>query len=311
MSSKYYDSSGKEVYDGEIAYAADINTINSAVNTAFEQVETDIDQVNDDADQWAAEAEKWAEESENVEVESGKYSAKHYSLKAAASASGASVSASAASSSASSASTSASTATTQAGLAATAKTNAETAETNAETAQTAAEAAQTAAEAAQTAAETAETNAETAETNAETAEDMAQEWAEKAEDSAITDNPGSYSALHWAAKAQGYATNSPYPIDTLEAKGSVSGAVACDASSYDTFTMTIAGATTISFSNLATGRTIALIITNAGSNITWPSSVKWPEGTEPTWSTSGTDRVVFQQVATSNIQGASGGIAYA
>ena len=31
----------------------------------------------------------------------------------------------------------------------------------------------------------------------------AQEWAEKAEDSEITDNPGSYSARHWAAKAAG------------------------------------------------------------------------------------------------------------
>jgi hypothetical protein len=34
---------------------------------------------------------------------------------------------------------------------------------------------------------------------------MAEEWAEKAEDSAITGNPGKYSAYHWAQKAEDFA----------------------------------------------------------------------------------------------------------
>ena len=57
MASSYYDSAGKEVYDGNVAYADDVNTINEAVNTAFEIVEAAVAQVNDDADQWATEAQ--------------------------------------------------------------------------------------------------------------------------------------------------------------------------------------------------------------------------------------------------------------
>ena len=80
-------------------------------------------------------------------------------------------------------------------------TDAETAETGAQAAETAALAAQTAAELAKTNAETAKTNAETAETNAAASESLAAEWAEKAEDSAITGYPGQFSALHHSAKA--------------------------------------------------------------------------------------------------------------
>jgi hypothetical protein len=36
---------------------------------------------------------------------------------------------------------------------------------------------------------------------------MAEEWAEKAEDSAITGNPGKYSAYHWAQKSEDFAAN--------------------------------------------------------------------------------------------------------
>jgi hypothetical protein len=82
---------------------------------------------------------------------------------------------------------------------------AETAQTNAETAETNAETAESNAVSAKVAAQTAQSNAETAETNAETAESMAEEWAEKAEDSAITGNPGKYSSYHWAQKAEDFA----------------------------------------------------------------------------------------------------------
>ncbi len=51
------------------------------------------------------------------------------------------------------------------------------------------------------------------------------------------------------------------------------------------FTKTISGATTLTFSNppasgLAIGFTVE--INGDGSAITWPSSVKWPEGVAPT-----------------------------
>lgn len=316
MASRYYDPSGKEVYDGDVAYASDINTINSAINTGFELVQEELD--GDAAETWAGKAQAWASQAEDSVVEGGKYSALHYAEKAADSASTASGAASSAVSADSSA-------TTQAGIAVVAKNLAvdaqDAAETYADTAEAWASKAEdsvvedgkySALHYAAKASDSASA-AETAETNAETARDYANEWATKAEDSQVNDgvNPAGYSAYHWAQKAEDFASNSPYPIDTLQAKGSVSGAVSCDVSSYDTFTMTITGATTLTFSNIATGRTFTLVITNGGSNITWPEDVKWPGGTEPALSSSGVDRVVLQQVASSNVQASLAGQAYA
>ena len=105
MASKYYDDSGKEVFDGDVALASDLNTINSAIDSGFQVVESDLDGVLGDIEIYSDLAEKWAENPENIAVEAGKYSALHWSAKATASAS--------------SASSSASTATTQAGIATT------------------------------------------------------------------------------------------------------------------------------------------------------------------------------------------------
>lgn len=82
MASTYYDSSGKEVTDGNIAYAADLNDINTAVDTAFQQVETDINAISNNQPFYSDLAEKWATEAEDVEVTTGKYSALHYAAKA-------------------------------------------------------------------------------------------------------------------------------------------------------------------------------------------------------------------------------------
>lgn len=86
MASKYYNSSGKEVVTGEVALAADLNTINSAIDSGFQIVVTDIAAAETDAEDWADLAEQWAEEVEDTEVETGKYSALHHSAKAADSA---------------------------------------------------------------------------------------------------------------------------------------------------------------------------------------------------------------------------------
>lgn len=82
MASTYYDSSGKEVVDGDIAYASDLNDINIAIDTAFQQVETDIESLGTNQSYYADLAEKWATEAEDTLVADGKYSAYHWAQKA-------------------------------------------------------------------------------------------------------------------------------------------------------------------------------------------------------------------------------------
>lgn len=86
MASTYYDSAGKEVADGEIAYASDLNDINTSVDTAFQQVELAIDTISSNQSFYSDLAEQWATEVEDTEVTTGKYSALHYAAKASDSA---------------------------------------------------------------------------------------------------------------------------------------------------------------------------------------------------------------------------------
>lgn len=93
-----------------------------------------------------------------------------------------------------------------------------------ETATAAAAASAAAAAASETNAETAETNAETAEANAELQVTYATEWAINPEDDAVSvaaggDNTTTFSALHWAAKAEGFAA--ALDIPTLGAANTV------------------------------------------------------------------------------------------
>jgi hypothetical protein len=62
------------------------------------------------------------------------------------------------------------------------------------------------------------------------------------------------------------------------------------------FSKTISGATTFTVSNVSSSGTVVsfiLDVTNAGSNITWWSGVKWAGGTAPTLTTSGRDALGF------------------
>jgi hypothetical protein len=64
------------------------------------------------------------------------------------------------------------------------------------------------------------------------------------------------------------------------------------------FTATVTANVTHSWSNLPTGGDfsvgVILKLINGGSKtITWDSSVKWAGGTEPTFTTSGTDIIAF------------------
>ena len=83
----------------------------------------------------------------------------------------------------------------------------------------------------------------------------------------------------------------------LVAKGTINGAQSLDLSAANYFTMTINGATTLSLSNVPSGTFatgIILRIVNGGSaTITWPASFKWPSGTAPTLTSSGTDMLAL------------------
>ena len=112
MASTYYNSSGKEVSDGDIAYADDLNSINSAVDAAFQLAEADIVAAGGDAAYWAGIAEGHADSAEADATQTAADRVQTGSDRASATAS-----ASSATSSASTASTAASTATTKAALA--------------------------------------------------------------------------------------------------------------------------------------------------------------------------------------------------
>lgn len=79
------------------------------------------------------------------------------------------------------------------------------------------------------------------------------------------------------------------------ALGSVSGNVTIDLTLGNYISATITGNVTWTFSNPVTGGMffiLRLINGGAGTN-NWPNSVKWPGGTAPTFTTSGTDFVFF------------------
>jgi len=275
VANSYYNQADKVVYDGNLAKAADLNTVNLDVETAFDLVEADITALDGLSEYWAGISEDWATTAEDVEVETGKYSSLHHAAKASASASAASTSASNASTSegnasdseaaaalsesnaatsASNASDSASAASTSEGNASTSasnaadsaaaalvsegnasdseaaaalsesnaaasetaaglseaaaalsESNAATSESNASDSETAAALSESNASDSETAAALSETNAGTSETNAAASEALAEKWAEEVEDTEV--ETGKYSALHWAAKAEDFASS--------------------------------------------------------------------------------------------------------
>ena len=86
---------------------------------------------------------------------------------------------------------------------------------------------------------------------------------------------------------------------TVNALGSISGATAIDLSLGDVITATLTGPATISFTNPApSGKCgcVVLILTNAGTNITWSVVPKWPAGSGPTLSVTGVDILTLMTV---------------
>jgi len=96
--------------------------------------------------------------------------------------------------------------------------------------------------------------------------------------------------------------------ETVNALGSVSGAKTIDVADGNVVTATITGATTFTFSTTHTATAFTLVLTNAGTNISWPT-IKWEGGTEPTWTTTGEDIVVLTKVNTTWYGGALIGMA--
>jgi hypothetical protein len=80
-------------------------------------------------------------------------------------------------------------------------------------------------------------------------------------------------------------------------KGSISGATQFDLDAGNYFTATLGGNATFAFANLPAGAVATgwiIKIVNPGAHvITWPSSVKWPGGTVPSFTVSGTDTLLF------------------
>ena len=100
--------------------------------------------------------------------------------------------------------------------------------------------------------------------------------------------------------------NNPVVANTfgyIHALGEVSGATTVDFGTVNSnvVSMTVTAATSLTLtavSGITGSQLVTLIITNGGSNITWPDTISWPFGTAPTLATSGTD--VIQLVTVDN-----------
>jgi hypothetical protein len=102
--------------------------------------------------------------------------------------------------------------------------------------------------------------------------------------------------LNASSKIISYPIFKDYAL-AINALGNISGATTIDLSLGNYITATVTGTVTWTFSNPPTANAAGFVLklTNGGSATqNWPSSVtKWPSGTAPTLTTSGTDLLVF------------------
>ena len=92
--------------------------------------------------------------------------------------------------------------------------------------------------------------------------------------------------------------NTDMLIETVKAHGTIAtGTEDFDLAAGPYHTVTAGGNFTITFSNwIGSGEVISITIKliNAGAHtITWPGTVDWPSGTEPSWTAAGTDFVIL------------------
>lgn len=108
----------------------------------------------------------------------------------------------------------------------------------------------------------------------------------------LTDTPTNHVTTDTAQTITASKTFSQGPFGAMYALP----AAAIDLSQGVVFTKTITANTTFTITNVPTGvaATFNLILTNGGSKtITWPSSVKWTDGTAPDLTASGVDVLTF------------------
>ena len=239
MSNRFFNPLGLEVIDGTLAQGRNVNQVTDETDAAFDKVQSELDvyqESAEDAYRWGNNDQ--GDEPKPLE-HPGEYSSKAYAQEAAAWAKGtggvdttadgvtpidysANEKADEAAASASNAATSETNAAASALLASqwaeytegtvptpgggySAKYWAQLAAASEANALGYAQAAQNSADlaaASETAAESAKTDAEAAANTANDSKLMAQEWAENPEDVEITNNPGSYSSLHYNEKAK-------------------------------------------------------------------------------------------------------------
>lgn len=88
--------------------------------------------------------------------------------------------------------------------------------------------------------------------------------------------------------------------ETVSAIGNTGATQTFDLEVANVFTATLDQASTFTFSNPPTtgsGGGLSIMLTNPGAfTITWPASVDWEEGVEPTWTVSGLDILGFYTI---------------
>ena len=87
-------------------------------------------------------------------------------------------------------------------------------------------------------------------------------------------------------------------VETVKAHGTISsGTEDFDLDNGSYHTVTVGGNFTVTFSNWGAGNDVVSITIqsiNAGAHtITWPAAVDWPSGTEPSWTSAGTDFTIL------------------
>lgn len=90
----------------------------------------------------------------------------------------------------------------------------------------------------------------------------------------------------------------------LTALGQIDGAQNLNLAVANVFSANIGGATTFSFTNVPSGTWMTgfiLILTNPGTNVTWPGTVDWPSGAAPTLTAAGTDILAFLTIDSGTI----------
>ena len=126
------------------------------------------------------------------------------------------------------------------------------------------------------------------------------------------DSTGKYILVTPAAQTD--ALDAPYEL--VKVHGSLTTDTTLAASDGNIHTFTVGGAISLTLnSNCLTGycRTLTLVITNGGAyTITWPTAVKWADGTAPTFTASGVDIVTLVTVdAGTTWYGSANGVSYA